>query len=154
MAIYMLVLFAAAVLTGLLFEKNTFCAFVCPGRSSAGGSTPASLRLVGVSRSGPSARRVKTSRAWRNRTFMPCKAGVVVWGWCPKRSTTTRPVYCAGQCLKACDRNNPGMDERPNPGWFTQAWAKDLFALKPLANAQVAFLLVVSGFVVYELFTE
>jgi hypothetical protein len=46
------------------------------------------------------------------------------------------------------------MEERPNPGWFRRPWAHDLLTLKPLSMAQSVFLLVVSGFVIYEIWTE
>ncbi len=70
-----------------------------------------------------------------------------------KLEENTECLLC-GQCLKACDRNNPGLGVRPNPGWFRRPWFKDILQLKPLTNAQAAFCLIVSGFVVYELFTE
>jgi len=56
--------------------------------------------------------------------------------------------------LKACDRHNPGHDGRPTPGWLAHRWFEDLLELKPLTAAQATFCLVVSGFVVYEVFTE
>lgn len=37
---------------------------------------------------------------------------------------------------------------------FPRRWFKDLLDLKPMTDAQAAFCLVVSGFVVYEVFTE
>jgi hypothetical protein len=59
-----------------------------------------------------------------------------------------------GHCLKACDQNSPGIEGRPNPGWFPRPWAKDLRGLKPLTAPQAAFLLIVSGFVIYEVLSE
>ena len=65
----------------------------------------------------------------------------------------TNCLLC-GQCLKACDLNNPGQGDRPNPGWFKRQFAKDLLDLKPLSMAQAVFVLVVSGFVIYEIAVE
>ena len=43
---------------------------------------------------------------------------------------------------------------RPNPGWFARPWFKDVLILKPMTVAQASFCLIVSGFVIYEVFTE
>ncbi|GAX60738.1 polyferredoxin, partial [Candidatus Scalindua japonica] len=65
----------------------------------------------------------------------------------------TNCLLC-GQCVKSCEHNNPDAEGRPNPGLFVRPWFKDIFALRPMSAAQTAFCLVVSGFVVYEVFTE
>ncbi len=72
----------------------------------------------------------------------------------PVRLEENTECLLCGQYLKACDRNNPGIDGRPNPAWFKRRWFKDLLERKPFTPAQATFCLVLSGFVVYEIFTE
>ena len=153
MAIYMLVLFAAAVAFGLLFSRNTFCAHVCPVGHLLGlyarfapmgwGVRDRSVCLECKDQSCVSK---KTAYEFQGRS---CGVGLQP----AKLDDNTECLVC-GQCLKACDRNNPGLDGRPNPGWFPRHWFKDVLELKPLTLAQAAFCLVVSGFVIYEVFTE
>jgi 4Fe-4S binding domain len=153
MAIYMVVLFAMAVMSGLIYSRNTFCAHICPighllglyGRIAPFGwgvrdkSVCESCKDIScVSR--------KTAYEFQGRS---CGVGL-------KPATLDDNTECllCGQCLKACDRNNPGQDGRPNPGWFRRGWFKDLFELKPMTASQTLFCLIVSGFVIYEIFTE
>jgi len=153
MAVYMLVLLAAAIVTGLLFSRNTFCAHVCPVG-----------HLLGLyARLAPMGWRVKDApvcEKCRDKSCISDKKAYEfqgrscgVWLYPPKIEDNTQCLLC-GQCLKACDRNNPGDAGRPNPGWFSRRWFEDVLELKPLTPAQLAFCLVVSGFVVYEVFTE
>ncbi len=153
MAIYMLVLFGAAVTIGLLFSRNTFCAHVCPVGHLLGlyarlapmgwGVRDTSLCMECTDRSCISKR---TAYEFQGRS---CGVGLR-----PADIDDNSECLVCGQCLKACDRNNPGIEGRPNPGWFPRRWFKDILDLKPLTPAQAAFCLVVSGFVIYEVFIE
>jgi polyferredoxin len=153
MALYMMGLFGAAVAVGLLFARNTFCAHVCPIGHLLGlyarlapmgwGVRDKSLCSHCVDRSCSSD---KTAYKFQGRS-----CGVFLR---PADIEDNTECLVCGQCLKACDRNNPGIDARPNPGWFPRRWFRDLLDLKPMTAAQAAFCLVVSGFVVYEVFTE
>ena len=42
----------------------------------------------------------------------------------------------------------------PIPDGFARPWLKDVLLLKPMTVAQASFCLIVSGFVIYEVFTE
>ncbi len=153
MAIYMLALFAMAVATGLLFSRNTFCAHVCPVGHLLGlyarlapmgwGVADNSICSSCKDRSCVSK---KTAYEFQGRS---CGVGLKTFSL----DDNTECILC-GQCLKACDRNNPGLEGRPNPGWFRRPWFKDILDLKGLTAAQAAFCLVVSGFVIYEVFSE
>ena len=153
MALYMMGLFGASVAVGLLFARNTFCAHVCPIGHLLGlyarlapmgwGVRDKSLCSHCVDRSCTSD---KTAYKFQGRS-----CGVFLR---PADIEDNTECLVCGQCLKACDRNNPGIDARPNPGWFPRRWFRDLLDLKPMTAAQAAFCLVVSGFVVYEVFTE
>jgi len=153
MAIYMMILLGTAAASGLLFSRNTFCAHICPVGFLLGlyarlapvgwGVRDKSACLDCRDRSCVS---IKTAYEFQGRS---CGVGLKPYDL----DDNTDCLIC-GQCLKACDRNNPGLDGRPNPGWFTRGWFKDLLELRPLTAAQALFCLVVSGFVIYEIFTE
>ena len=153
MAIYLLILFTAALACGLLFSRNTFCAHVCPVGHLLGLYARLAPMGWGVrdrsvcsSCKDRSCVSEKTAYEFQGRS---CGVGLKTYSL----EDNTECLVC-GQCLKACDRHNPGLDGRPNPGWFPRRWFKDLLELRPLTPAQAVFCLVVSGFVVYEVFTE
>jgi len=153
MAIYMLVLFALAVVTGLLFSRNTFCAHVCPVGHLLG--LYARLAPVGWGVKDKSVcSKCRDKSCVSNKTAYEFQGRSCGVGLHPGRLADNTQCLLCGQCLKACDRNNPGLDARPNPGWFRRRWFKEILERKPFTAAQVAFCLVVSGFVVYEIFTE
>jgi hypothetical protein len=153
MALYLLLLLSVAVVSGLLFSRNTFCAHICPVN-----------HLLGLyARLAPRGWRVRDPKICATCKDQSCISPKTAYEF-PGRSCgvglkpaqlddNTRCLLC-GQCLKACDRHNPGDAGRPNPGWFSRRWFQDLLNLKPLTAAQVAFCWVVSGFLMYELLTE
>ncbi len=153
MALYLLFLLATALVSGLLFSRNTFCAHVCPVGFLLGfyarlaplgwGVRDASICSECIDRSCISR---KTAYDFQGRS---CGVGLK-----PFHLMDNSACLLCGQCLKACDRNNPGLDGRPNPGWYRRRWFKDLLDLRGLSFAQVTFCLVVSGFVIYEVVTE
>ena len=153
MAIYMLILFGAAVAFGLLFSRNTFCAHVCP----VGFMLGLYARLAPV---GWGVRDKSVCQDCRDRSCVSKKTAYEFQGRScgvglrPYDLDDNTDCLVCGQCLKACDRNNPGLEGRPSPGWFPRRWFKDLLELRPLTAAQALFCLVISGFVIYEVFTE
>ncbi len=153
MAVYMLLLFVVAVVTGLVFARNTFCAHVCPVGHLLG--LYARLAPMGWGVRDRSVCFSCTDKSCISETnaydFQARSCGV---GLRPVRIDENSECLLCGQCLKACDRHNPGLNGRPNPGWFPRKWFKDLLELKPMTAAQTFFCLVVSGFVIYEIFTE
>lgn len=153
MGLFMLTLLATVVVVGLLFARNAFCAYVCPVGHLLG--LYARLAPLGwgvrdktLCRDCKDHSCVAAENAYR---FQGRSCGV---GLTPADVEDNTACLLCGQCLKACDRNNPGVQGRPNPGWFLRRPFADLLGLKPLSAAQAAFCLVVSGFVIYEVFTE
>ena len=153
MAIYMLVLFGAAVVFGLLFSRNTFCAHVCPVGHLLGLYARLAPMGWGV-RDRSVCSECKDQSCVSKKTAYEFQGRSCGVGLQPAKIEDNTQCLLCGQCLKACDRNNLGIDGRPNPGWFPRRWFKDILDLKPLTPAQAAFCLVVSGFVIYEVFTE
>ena len=153
MSIYLLALLATTVIVGLLFSKNTFCAYICPVGHLLGlyaRLAPFGWSTVNHSICGNCKDHSCTSSA-NAYVFQGRSCGV---GLDPAHIDDNTNCLLCGQCVKSCDHNNSGIKGRPNPGWFVRPWFKDIFVLKPMTAAQTAFCLVVSGFVVYEVFTE
>ncbi len=153
MAIYMLVLFSSAVAFGLLFSRNTFCAHVCPVGHLLGLYARLAPMGWGV-RDRALCSECKDQSCVSEKTAYEFQGRSCGVGLRPAKIEDNTQCLVCGQCLKACHRNNPGIDGRPNPGWFPQRWFKDILNHKLLTPAQAAFCLVVSGFVIYEVFTE
>ena len=153
MSIYLLALLTSTVIVGLIFRRNTFCAYICP----VGHLLGLYARLAPF---GWSTRDMSICRNCKDHSCTTSANAYVFQGRScgvdlnPAHIEDNTNCLLCGQCIKSCDHNNPGIDGRPNPGWFVRPWFKDIFALKPMTAAQTAFCLVVSGFVVYELFTE
>ena len=153
MALYMLTLVAVAVASGLLFSRNTFCAHICPVGHLLGIYARLAPMGWGVKdKSICSACKDKSCVSNSNAyEFQGRSCGI---GLHPAHIDDNTDCLLCGQCLKACDRAHSGLPSRPNPGWFPRRWFKDLLEIRPFTGAQAAFVFVVSGFVVYEVFTE
>ncbi|MCP4215547.1 MAG: 4Fe-4S binding protein, partial [bacterium] len=153
MALYMLVLFGAAVVFGLLFSRNTFCAHVCPVGYLLG--LYARLAPVGWGvKSESTCSGCKDKSCVSTKTAYEFQGRSCGVGLNPAGLDDNTECLVCGQCLKACDGNNPGLKERPNPGLKRRPWFKDIFDLKAMNAAQTFFCLVVSGFIIYEIFVE
>ncbi len=153
MAFYLLSLFVLAIATGLLFSRNAFCAYLCPVGHLLGLYARLAPMGWGVKDKSVCAQ-CKDKSCISNKTAYEFQGRSCGVGLYPAELIDNNECLLCGQCLKACDYNNPGLDGRPNPGWFPRRWFKEILELKPLTPAQVVFCLVVSGFVVYEVFTE
>ena len=153
MSIYLMVLLASTVIVGLIFSRNAFCAYICPVGHLLG--LYARLAPFGWSTGDRSICRSCKDHSCTARVnayvFQGRSCGV---GLDPAHIDDNTNCLLCGQCVKSCEHNNPGIERRPNPGWLVRPWFKDIFALKPMTASQTAFCLVVSGFVVYEVFTE
>jgi len=153
MSVYLLAILTTTVVVGLLFLHNAFCAHVCPVG-----------HLLGLySRLAPFGWSVSNRELCRDCNDHSCttKSNAYLFqgrscgvGLYPPNIDNNTDCLLCGQCVKACDKNNPGTDGRPNPGWFARPWFKDVLILKPMTVAQASFCLIVSGFVLYEVFTE
>ena len=153
MSIYLMALMASTIVVGLIFSRNTFCAYICPVG-----------HLLGLyARLAPFGWSIGNESICSNCKDHSCTANVNAYifqgrscgvGLNPAQLDDNTNCLLCGQCVKSCDHNNPGSEGRPNPGWFVRPWFKDIFALKPMTAAQTAFCLIVSGFVIYEVFTE
>lgn len=154
MAIYLLVIVGVSIIMGSIYEKNTFCRYVCPVGYLLG--LYSRLSFFGW--------RVKNKRICDTCKDKSCihkkyqynlnakSCGVDLY---PANITDNSDcILCAG-CLKTCNKYQSEINKnRPNPEFKYIGFANDLFQLKPLRIAEMVFVLVVSGFVISEIWSE
>ncbi len=145
MAIYMLVLLGAALLTSFIFEKRAFCSYVCP-----------IAHLLGLYS-------CLSVFEWRAKDLSVCTACTtkdciakgnhykIISRSCtsnlyPATINDNRDCLLCTQCLKVCPNNNLRFSVR-------RLFA-DFFGGIELQAAEVGFLLAVSAFVIYDILPE
>jgi len=154
MAIYLLLILGLSIFIGAIFEKNTFCRYVCPIGYLLG--IYSRLSFLGW--------RVKKSSVCDSCTDKSCirkeyqynlnikSCGVDLYP--AKIDDNNDCILCAG-CLKTCSKyRSSNTNDRPNPQLSKIGTAVELFKLKPLKTAELFFVLIVSGFVIYEIWAE
>jgi polyferredoxin len=143
-AIYLIVLLAAALLTGILFQKRSFCNVLCPVG-----------QLLGVHAwCAPMEWRVEDPRVCAECREKPCLsrsnytsllARSCTSDLYPARLATNQDCLLCTQCAKSCNRNNLRLSFR--------RWFADVFSGQRVSIATMAFSIVLSGFFLYELGT-
>lgn len=154
MSLYLLTIVGVSILVGSIYEKNTFCRYVCPVGYLLG--LYSRLSFFGW--------RVKDSSVCNNCKDKSCiqkeyqynlnykSCGVDLYP--ANINDNSDCILCAG-CLKTCDKYQSEQNiKRPNPQLTNIGFANDLFKLKTLKMAEFVFVLVVSGFVIYEIWAE
>lgn len=154
MSIYLLVIVGVSIIVGSVYEKNTFCRYVCPVGYLLG--LYSRLSVIGW--------RVKNKNVCDTCKDKSCinkkyqynlnlkSCGVDLYP--ANINDNSDCILCAG-CLKTCATyQSVKINERPNPQITYLGFAKDLFQLKPLKIAEMVFVLVVSGFVISEIWSE
>ena len=145
MAIYMLLLFAIAAIAGLIWEKRTFCTYVCPIGHLLGLYSLLSFKKL----------RVKDSKVCENCKTKDCISKENHYKFSGRSCTSelypaklkdNRACILCGQCFKSCTKDNIAIQK--------QKIAADIFTNIRLSWAEIAFFLIVSGFVIYEIFVE
>ncbi len=145
MSLYMLLLMLVAVDVSLIFERRAFCSYVCPVGHLLGLYALLSPLEWRADDAGVCAScRTRDCVAQKNRYRLAgrsCTSGLY-----PASITDNRDCLLCTQCFKACPQGNVRWSVR-------RPWA-DLLAGVDLRPAQVGFILVLSGFVVYEILSE
>jgi len=154
MSMYLLMIAGVSVIIGSIYEKNTFCRYVCPvgyllglySRFSFFGWRVKDVRTCKTCRD-----KSCIHRSFRyNLNMKSC--GVDLYP--AVISDNSDCILCAG-CMKTCANHQSQPDSaRPNPMLTYIGFANDLFKLKPLKVAEMVFVLVVSGFVISEIWSE
>jgi len=154
MAIYLLSIVGVSIIIGSIYEKNTFCRYVCPVGYLLGLYSRLSffgwrVKDKGICDTCKDKSCIHKKYQY-NLNYKSC--GVDLYP--ANISDNGDCILCAG-CLKTCSKYqslpNP---ERPNPRFQNIGFANDLFQLKPLRMAEMVFVLIVSGFVISEIWSE
>ena len=154
MAWYLITIVIVSLATGLLYEKNTFCGYVCPVGHLLGLYAKFSFLAWRV-KDGKICKNCKDkSCIQRKYTYNLVSKSCAVDLYPGKLDDNANCILCTG-CLKVCKKYKPkNMRERPNPGLHHVGFASDLYRHKPLTTAESFFVLIVSGFVIYEILSE
>jgi polyferredoxin len=145
MAIYMLILLAVAVIAGFIWEKRTFCTYVCPIGHLLGLYSMVSFKKL----------RVKDSAVCNSCQTKDCISTKNHYKFIgrsctselfPPKITDNRKCILCGQCYKSCPNDNIVITKKK--------LAADLFKDVKLSWAEIGFFMIVSAFVVYEILSE
>lgn len=145
MAIYLLALLALAFVMSLIYEKRAFCSYLCPVGHLLGlyaMVSPFEWRADDLSTC--KACKTKDCISKKNRykiTGRSCASNLY-----PATIKDNRDCLLCTQCLKVCPYNNISFSIRKP--------FSDFFKDVSLKSSQTAFVLLVSGFVVYEVLSE
>jgi polyferredoxin len=145
MAIYMLVLLAVAAITGLVWEKRTFCTYVCPIGHLLGLYSLLSFKELRVIDSNVCENCITKDCISKENHYKfvgrSCTSDLY-----PAKLQNNKACILCGQCFKSCSYDNIAIQKRKI--------AADIFTNMKLSWAEIAFFLIVSGFVVYEILSE
>ena len=154
MALYLIMLIAISILTGFIFEKNAFCAHFCP----------VGFLLGLYARLSPFGWRVfdkdvckkckDKSCIHRDNQYRVINKSCGVNLNPPNIKDNSECILCTG-CMKACEKyNKTGQGGRPNPGFRFTGLGKTLRESWEVTPAIAGFVLIVAGFVIYEILSE
>jgi len=145
MAVYMLVLFGAVLLTSFIFEKRAFCSYVCPIAHMLGLYSCVSVlqwRAKDLSLcDGCRTKDCIAEDSHYNLIGRSCTSNLY-----PAAIKDNRDCLLCTQCLKACPNDNLQFSVRKP--------VADFFGRIELQAAEVGFLLAVSAFVIYDILPE
>jgi len=148
---YLLGIMGVASLTGLIFEKNTFCRYLCPIGYMLG--IFAKLAPWGWRVQKKSVCEDCRDKSCINRKLLyqfnnkSCGVDLI-----PADINTNNYCLLCGECRKACKTYQNGHHpERPNPGLVKLGFGHDLMQVIPLKPSELLFLFVLTGSMMFEM---
>ncbi len=145
MALYMLTLLVIAMLVSLLYEKRAFCSYVCPVGYLLGLyalNSPFEWRAGDPS----VCQSCKTKDCITKKKQYDMIGRSCTSNLYPPRIRDNQDCLLCTQCLKVCPHDNLRLS--------TRKFFADFYRKLSLRPAQVAFVLLISALVLYELFEE
>jgi polyferredoxin len=145
MALYLLMLLVVALAVGLIYEKRAFCSYVCPVGHMLG-----LYAFISPFEWGANVLSVcgscKTKDCIAKKNHYRIVGRSCTSNLYPATIKDNQDCLLCTQCLKVCPYDNLRLSTR---------WPfADFFRAVELRAAQVGFVLLVSGFVVYEVLSE
>jgi ferredoxin len=145
MAFYLLILLTITIISGIIWEKRTFCTHICPVGHLLGLYSMISFKEL----------RVKDKNICKNCKTKDCISKNNHYKFTGRSCTSelyppeikdNKACILCGQCHKSCTKDNIIIR--------TRRLAGDLLKPVNLSNAEIGFFMLVSGFVVYEILSE
>jgi hypothetical protein len=148
---YLLIILIIAVFTGLIFEKNTFCRYICPVGY-----------LLGIfSKLAAWGWRVKKKPVCDGCRDKSCISGSYTYqlnykscgvDLVPAEIDNNSHCLLCGGCLKTCKTYKTINNSlRPNPAIVKTGFATDLMQIRPLRMAEWFFLFLLTGSMIFEM---
>ena len=150
-ASYLLIIMGISIISGLIFEKNTFCRYICPVGYLLGIFSKMAIWGWRVKRKPVCESCSDKSCINRNYTyqlnFKSCGVDLVP----AEINNNSHCLLCAG-CLKTCKTYRTNTNSlRPNPALVKTGFAADLLQIKPLLIVEWVFLFFLSGHLIDEI---
>jgi hypothetical protein len=150
-SIYLMIIAGTAVITGLLFEKNTFCRYVCPigymlgifSKMAVWGLRVKKKPVCDVCRDKSCINKEYTY----NLNYKSCGVDLV-----PAEISDNSSCLLCGGCLKTCKTYKTTSNSlRPNPAIINIGFANELMELRALHIAEWVFLFFLTGSMMFEM---
>lgn len=145
MAVYMLILLGVSIFAGLIWEKRTFCTYICPVGHLLGLYSLLSATEWRV-KNKQTCLKCKTKDCIAKNRHYKITARSCTSELYPLKIEDNRKCILCSQCLSSCPHDNLSLRVRKP--------LSDFYAKLKLSYAEIGFIIMVSGFVVYEVLSE